>query len=132
MGKLVITKAVRTAGDIAIYVDGQRLGVVADKATVEFEIPAGAHQLRAELKWMGKTDFAFVSSEAITSNLVISDNPYLHYFTVFYLVLILFYLNLYKDNAFPFSPYFLPLPIVIYYLYFFTAGSHKRMMIKKL
>ena len=132
MAKLIITKTVRTAGDIEIIVDGQRLGVVADNGTAEFEVSAGAHQLQTKLKWMGSTGFSMVCNDALTTNLVISDNPYIHYFAVFYIVPILFYLNMSRDGVYPFSPYYLPLPIVIYYLYFFTAGSHKRMMIKKL
>jgi|GEM_PF-2490643 len=132
MPKLIITKTVRTSGDIEIFVDGQLLGVVGDNATVEFEVPAGEHQLEAKLKWMGRTDFTFFSRELLTNSLVISDNPYIHYFAVFYIVPIMFYLNMSMDGVYPFSPYYLPLPILIYYLYFFTAGSHKRMLIKKL
>jgi hypothetical protein len=130
MTKLFITKLVRTSGEIEIILDGQKLGVVADSATAEFDIPAGEHQLQAKLKWMGVTEFSFHASDNSSTILHIKDNQRLHFFPIIYLGIIMLYLNLYKEYTYQIPVYLLVIPIAFYYLYFFTLGSHKRMVIK--
>jgi len=132
MAKLFITKLVRTSGDIELILDDQRLGVVADGATAEFDIPTGEHYLQAKLKWMGVTELSIQSSDNKATILIIKDNQRLHFFPIIYLGIIMLYLNLYKEYTYQIPVYLLVIPIVIYYLYFFTLGSHKRMVLKKI
>jgi len=131
MAILSITKLVRTAGYVEITVDGRKLGVVSDNATAEFDIPSGEHQLMAKLRWVGVTEFPFMATEESATSLTISDNQKLHLFPMIYLGFIVLYLNLYKEYGFWIPVYLLPIPIVLYYLYFFTLGSHKRMLVKR-
>ena len=73
MAKLVIKRAIRSSGEMEIFVDEQKIGVLMDKDPKEFEIAAGKHTFLAKTKWLGSAYFTFVANEASPTRLTILD-----------------------------------------------------------
>jgi hypothetical protein len=138
MAKLGITKKVRTSGDIEIFIDGQKLGVVSDNQTKEFDFPSGRHILHAKLKWLGSIETTIDLDEEKVSSWTITDNFRIFNFSFIYLSVIVLVLGICKENFKLFSGIdyitsyiIIIIPLIIFNIYYLTLGKNKRMLITK-
>jgi hypothetical protein len=66
MGQVVITRSSEWNNrrrEIGIYVDGEKLGTVANGDTKTFELPSGPHTIKAKIDWCGSREKEFSISD---------------------------------------------------------------------
>ena len=67
MAKLVLKRIgnafINGARDYIIKLDGNRLGGISNNEVLEFEIPAGKHQLQSSIDWLRSSEITFEIKE---------------------------------------------------------------------
>lgn len=62
MGKILVTRKQEWNNrlrQIGIYVDGQKVGTIANGETKTFDVPDGSHSIRAKIDWCGSREIEF-------------------------------------------------------------------------
>jgi hypothetical protein len=62
--------------EIGIYLDGQKLGTIANGETKTFEVAGGPHGLKARIDWCGSREISFSVSEGETKYFQLSGFKY--------------------------------------------------------
>lgn len=133
MPKLIVKRAneyMNRARKIALYIDGNKAGVIGNNKTEEFEIPEGTHTLKAKIDWLGSRDFQFSVAAGETKYVKLSGIPYAN--PILLIWAILFILNLMMSYSFGKNyGLYLAIPVFIILLYYFTIGRNDYLTIKE-
>ncbi|MCK9412586.1 MAG: hypothetical protein M0Q53_09815 [Prolixibacteraceae bacterium] len=129
MSNLKITKKVTVSGDMEIYLDEKMLGVVSDCETKLFDVPIGQHKIRAKLRYFGSAENSFMFTEHALA-LTVKDRKWLNYFSYIYATLLMILLLFRAEIKFSeIHMIFLGIPPLLVFIYAFTIGRNKRMII---
>jgi hypothetical protein len=136
MAKLIIKKAVLTSGEMEIFIDDQKIGVVSDKVPKEYEIAAGEHVFLAKTKWLGSADFTFISSEDAPTRLTISNKQNSEDMLLILIVLSIFGVigvhgQIKVVNLIVSLVLFILITVAVCVFYLRTLGPNERMEVKE-
>jgi hypothetical protein len=124
MAKLIISRSkdwTNKARKIGVYLDGQKLGAVSYYETVEYDIPAGPHQIKAKIDWCESQDYPISIAEGETKAVVLSSYKYSKEIRLFGFGIILLHLFLRSTMKINFV-IFLALPLFLLTIYYLTIG----------
>ncbi len=126
MAKLIVKRAneyMNMTRKINLYIDGNKVGVIANNKTEEFEIPEGTHTIKAKVDWCGSRDFQFSVSTGETKYVKLSGIPYASPVLLTWAILFVLNLMLSFSTGQNFGLYF-TIPLAIILVYYFTIGRN--------
>jgi hypothetical protein len=91
MAKLSIKRSsefLNRTRNIAIYIDGQKVGVMSNGDIRDFEVAEGTHTLKAKIDWCGSRDYNFTVVGNETKELRLSGFKYANYVMPVFMVLL--------------------------------------------
>ncbi len=133
MGKIIVSRVQEWNNrlrQIGIYIDGQKIGTIANGEIKTFEVPDGTHFLKAKIDWCGSRDLDFCISGEEKKYFKLSGYK-LGKFIIIYalIVIILNYIGnkLWKtDNLF-----LLFIPALLIMVYYLTIGRNDYLQLKQ-
>ena len=80
MGKIIVKRKSEWANrwrSINILIDGKKTGTVSNGESKEFDLPAGLHQVKAEIDWCGSPEISFTIGENEKKYFILSGFKFL-------------------------------------------------------
>jgi len=138
MAKLIIKRRsefINWSRDFIIYINGQKVGTIANGETEEFDIPDGENILKAKIDWRGSQDFQISANKDETKNVLITGFKHRSIMTILMFLMILLPIQF---REFIRNHFFLKLPVSIFsvialfsIIYYLTFGRNKFIEIKE-
>jgi hypothetical protein len=133
----IIIKRKRTFGlksaVIEVFMDDKRLGYLPKGETIEEEIAAGEHKLKAKIGFYGSREIAFYAGNKETKSFKVSQD-----FKMLVIPLITFFVLLYASiRLLPIIPYphykifFVQIPAILLLIYLLTFGRNRQLKISE-
>ena len=122
--------------DIIIYLDGEKIGVIANEQIKEFEIKSGEHQLRTKIDWCGSKTITLKVTDTDTQKIELSAfkpgklGKWLIFLAL--LILALYYALEQLHNINPLFPLIIIILLGAYLLYPLTFGRKNYLRIRKI
>lgn len=118
--------------DIGIYLDGKKIGTIANGETKEFEIDPGAHTLKSKIDWCGSEEIKLNLQESETKVIELSGFKYGKIIMPFSLIISAFYFwSGSKLNFDPLMYLLIIIPFATYLMYYLTWGRNKYLQLKE-
>lgn len=136
MAKLIIERTSEWNNrmrDIGLYLDGEKIGVIGNGKTKEFDIEPGEHQLWAKIDWCGSRTLNLNLSDTGIQKVKLSGFKYGKWLMPVGMILIVLYFVLgYQLNINPIFFLIFIIPIVAYLFYYLTFGRDRYLRLKKI
>jgi hypothetical protein len=130
MAKIKITRTSEWSNysrKIGIYLDGQKIGIISNGETKDFDVPPGQHSLKAKIDWCGSKDFIFTANENDTTMIKIGGFKYANYLLPILgglsIACIVFKILLFA---------LIMIPVLIIISYYLTIGRDRYLIIKEI
>ncbi len=120
---------INAARKIGIYVDGNKLGTVANASTETFEIPEGKHSLHAKIDWCSSRDFEFSIGANETKHLKLTGIPHANNIMLATAIVFILHIVLVLTTGIHYVIW-LTIPAAVILLYYFTIGRKDYLIIK--
>lgn len=136
MAKLIIKRTSEWNNrmrDIGIYLDGEKIGVIGNGETKEFEIVPGEHKLKTKIDWCSSETLNIELYENESQKIKLSGFKLGKWLMPVALIISIVYFAF--DEQLDFNPLiflFLILPIGLYIVYHLTIGRSKYLTLKRL
>lgn len=132
MSKIIITRSSEwsnRARAVAIYLDDEKLGTVANGAVETFEVPPGLHKLRAKMDWCGSREEVFTIHEGETKYFKLSGFKYSTIIMPAFSIILVLHLLL-KNFAGIKWVIWAVIPFFLVMLYYITIGRKDYLLLK--
>lgn len=133
MAKLIIIRNAEYVNRIRtyrIYLDGVKLGSVANGAAKEFTIPAGQHQVYAKIDWCYSPTISFEVKEQETKTYQIGAFPNANWLVWVSIGILILHFFLSFTIHFPYVIYLVVAPFLVLF-YYMTLGHKRYLSIKE-
>jgi hypothetical protein len=120
---------VNAARKIGIYLDGNKLGTVANASTQIFEIPEGKHHLHAKLDWCSSRDFEFSIAANETRHLKLTGIAHSNNIMLATSIVFILHIILVLSTGFNYL-ILLTIPAIVILIYYFTIGRKDYLVIR--
>ncbi|MDW7680126.1 MAG: hypothetical protein SCK70_06150 [bacterium] len=136
MAKLIIKRTSEWNNrmrDIGIYLDGEKISVIGNGQTKEFEIEPGEHRLKTKIDWCGSETLTFELTDNETQKIELSGFKLGKWLMPIALVISIVYFVFGEQLKFdPMIFLLLILPFGLYLIYHLTFGRNKYLMLREI
>jgi hypothetical protein len=126
MSKIIITRKQEWNNrlrQIGIYLDGQKIGTIANGETKSFDVPSGNHALKAKIGWCGSREIELEVAGEEKKYFSLRGFRYSNIMLPFVIVLVLLNIFLRKIYANSFVLW-LTIPVFLLLIYYLTIGRN--------
>ncbi|MCC9165364.1 DUF2846 domain-containing protein [Pontibacter harenae] len=118
--------------DYHIYVDGKKIGEIANGETKKFTVPAGLHTVKAKIDWCGSQEFKIELTEEEVQEVEVSGFAFGKWMMPLHLCILALYVTLrfFAGEELASILLILVLPMLLYLLYLLTFGRQKFLRLK--
>jgi hypothetical protein len=113
--------------DFQVFIDGQKVGTIANGETKEFEVSPGSHTINAKIEWCNSPEISFDTNE--TKSFMVGGFIHGNWLMPLGFLLILLHYVLQITVDFRYTFYIL-LPLFLYFAYFLTLGRQNYLTLK--
>lgn len=133
MAKINITRTstyINRQRDYQLYLDGKKIGTIANGQTKQFETTAGQHSLVAKIDWCSSETVSFTLNESETQDLIVDGFKHASWMMPVAIgsIALHFVLNLFFDFYYTI---FLVIPAFLILLYYLTIGRKNYLQLKE-
>ncbi|CAN5458129.1 hypothetical protein BH23BAC3_BH23BAC3_25630 [soil metagenome] len=119
--------------DVGIYLDGDKIGVIGNGQTKEFEIIPGEHRLKSKIDWCGSETLTFELYENETQKIELSGFKLGKWLMPIALIISTLYFALGEQlNLDPMLFLLMIIPVGLYLLYNLTLGRDKYLRLREI
>lgn len=119
--------------DFGVYIDDEKVGVIANGETKIFPVEVGTHNVKAKIDWCRSQDFKIILSENEPSKIEMSGFKYGNIVPYVSMVIIaIYFLVKYFFNVNLTFIIYIIIPLFSYTIYFITFGHNRYIEIKQL
>jgi hypothetical protein len=114
--------------NIEIYLDGEKIGAIANWRNKEFIIPPGRHSIKGKIDWCGSNNLDFSASDDETVNLKLCSFKYENYVMIASVIIPALYFitkHFFNLNIFMWPVF----ALLFFYIYYLTFGRNKLLRI---
>ncbi|HNT81070.1 MAG TPA: hypothetical protein PKH65_10345 [Bacteroidia bacterium] len=108
--------------NIHIFIDGHKIGEIANGQTSEFEISPGRHSVLAKIDWCSSREISFEANE--TNTFMLSGFNKANWIILIAVLIIIFHFILQSTIGFDYL-YILLIPVFLIPFYFLTLGRKR-------
>ncbi|MGZ3852374.1 MAG: hypothetical protein ACXVLT_08150 [Flavisolibacter sp.] len=133
MGKIIVSRQQEWNNRLrqfAIYLDGQKLGTVANGEVKSFDIPDGIHSLKAKVDWCGSREIEFAVSPEEKKYFKLSGFKYSNIIMPTAFVIVILSLILRRIYHAEYTMWLI-LPIFLLLFYYLTFGRNDYLRIQQ-
>lgn len=135
MAKLIIKRTsewVNRMRDIALYLDGEKIGVIGNGQTKEFDIDPGEHRLNSKIDWCGSETMIFNLTDSEIQVVKLSGFKSGKWLLPIALILSIIYFAFGQQLEISSSLFLVVMsPFGLYLLYHFTLGRNNYLRLIK-
>lgn len=118
--------------NIGIYLDGEKIGVIGNGQTKEFEVAPGEHNLETKIDWCGSEILTFELSDTETKEIEVSGFKHGNWMMPIAVVISVIYLGFGEQLKVDTGIFLmLILPFGLYLAYHLTFGKNKYLRLKE-
>ncbi len=136
MAKLIIKRTSEWNNrirDIGIYIDGEKIGVIENGQTKEYDIESGEHQLRTKIDWCGSETMTFNVTDNEIHKVELSGLNLGKWLVPVVLAICAVYFAYGKQIGLnPILCLIFSLPLALYIIYYLTFGRNNYLRLKKI
>lgn len=131
MARLIVKRKsewINWARSVSIYVDGEKVGSIANGDAEEFQVSEGEHKLKARLDWCGSETHSFSVAADQVYTVKVRSYRYSQFFLLGEIVILVAHLIAQKMYGISYLFWFI-IPFFVCSLYYITFGRNQYLQI---
>lgn len=117
--------------DFQVYLDGKKIGVIANNETKEFEVPPGLHTLSFKIDWGSSPTLSFEMADNETKTFKVAGFRYAKWLIPAGAIIATLHFIIQLLTGFPYTVYF-AVPIFLLLLYYISFGRKNYLTVSRM